>query len=476
MATILQTPLLKQCFVTAGVSINMASMGLVMGLATVLLPQLKQPDSPIQIDDSSGSWIAAIPGFSIIVGNFIIPSIMTRLGRRIANLSTIAVSAFGWLCVIFSNSLELMIAARFIQGISIGMIAILGPVLIGEYTSPRNRGAFLMTIALSIGLGVFLIHTTGMYLHWQTCSYICMALVLVDLLIVVFSPESPSWLADKGRYDECKKVFRYLRGDKEEDELEKMVAASIIANKERETIDSKKSLCEKIQANLQYLKTTVKEKAFYKPIFIMLHVYTMAQWSGVNIVTSYIIDLVDNVVGSEANVAVMVMSIDIQRIISSVISLILIKKIRRRVLIFLTNSLTIIMYLVIAAYTYAKHNDLLPFDSPYIGIVLIHIQVFSIVTGALPISYVLAGELYPLQYKGLCGGISTFFMSMNVFCNVKTIPILFNSLGFPETCLLYAGVIIYCMFIVGIFLPETKDRTLQDIEEELRGKKLTLPQ
>lgn len=468
------SPFVKQCIVTIGVTINMAGMGLVLGFSTVLLPQLKEPDSIIQINDSSGSWIAAIPGFSIVVGNFTIPSIMTKFGRKIAILATIAVSALGWLCVVLSNSVELMIAARFIQGISIGMITVLGPVIIGECTSPKNRGAFLMTIALSIGFGVFLIHTIGIYLHWQTTSYICIAFVLVDLFIVVLTPETPNWLASQGRHDECRKVFRSLRGDNEDEELEKMITASIVVNKEKETEHEPKTFVKRMEANLRYLKATVKERAFYKPVLVMLHIYTMAQWSGVNIVTSYTMDLVENVIGPEANVAIMIISIDIQRLISSTISLIIIRKIRRRLLLFITVSLDLITFIVLAGYTYAKQNDLLPYDSPYIGIVLIHIHVFSIVTGAMPLSYVLAGELYPMQYKGLCGGISSLFMSLNVFLVVKTIPVLFSSIGFPFTYLLYACVVGYCLFVTSVFLPETKDRTLQDIEEELRGRKLSL--
>ena len=49
-----------QCFVTLGVSLNMAAHGLVMGFAAILLPQLRLPSSLIPIDDASGSWIGEI--------------------------------------------------------------------------------------------------------------------------------------------------------------------------------------------------------------------------------------------------------------------------------------------------------------------------------------------------------------------------------------------------------------------------------
>ncbi|KAM3959876.1 facilitated trehalose transporter Tret1-like [Aphomia sociella] len=469
------TPFVIQCFVTAGVSLNMSGMGLVMGFTAVLIPQLKEKSSTLQIDDASGSWIAAVPGFAIIVGNFIVPSTMSRFGRKKANIISVTIGIIGWICVVLSNTVNIMIAARFFQGVAIGMITTLGPVLIGEYTSPRNRGAFLMMISISISSGVFLIHTAGIYTDWKTSSYICICISVLTMIIVILSPESPSWLAEQGRYEECRKVFRYLRGYKEEDELEKLIAANEVADVRKEEAVSHVTFGEKMINSFKYLKGTVTQRVFYLPVFIMLHVFTMAQWSGINLMTSYLIELIEYVVGTNADVAMIVISVDIQRILSNIVGLVMVKKIRRKLLIFNTVGINIGTLLLIAGYVFAKQNDLLPYDHPYIGILLIHLQMFAIAIGALPMAYVLAGEVFPLQYKGLCGGISTFCMSMNLFTNMKTIVILFNTIGFPATYLLYSFVVAYCLTIVGIFLPETKDRTLIDIEEEFRGKK-SLPQ
>ncbi|KAM3959868.1 LOW QUALITY PROTEIN: facilitated trehalose transporter Tret1-like [Aphomia sociella] len=469
------TPLMIQCFVSAGVTLNMAGIGLVMGFSTVLLPQLKMPDSVIQIDDSSGSWIASIPGIAIIVGNLIVPVLMNKFGRK-TNIFSIAITIIGWVCLIFSNSTALMIAARFFQGISMGIIVTLGPILIGEYTSPKNRGVFLMSISVSISAGVFLIHALGIYLHWQITSLICSSIAVIDMLIVILSPESPSWLAYQGKYDKCRTVFRYLRGVNEEEELERMIAASVIARKGNVITTRSETVAVKINKVVCYCKKTLRERAFYMPVFIMLHVYTMAQWSGVNIYASYQIDLVEHVVGTEMDTAMIVLSTDVQRIITSILGLILIKKLQRKILIFATVGTNFIVYLVIAVYTLSMRYNWLPYHNPYIGLVLLHIHMFSIATGALPMSFILSGEIYPLEYKGVSGGISNFFMSVNIFTNVKTIPILFSALGFSETYLLYSIILGYCLVIVGIFLPETKDRTLQDIEDEFRRKKSSLPQ
>ncbi|XP_059047259.1 facilitated trehalose transporter Tret1-like isoform X2 [Achroia grisella] len=398
---------------------------------------------------------------------------MSKYGRKIANLTSVLGCIVGWVCIVLSNTVNIMIAARFLQGISIGMITTLGPVLIGEYTSPRNRGAFLMTISISISIGVFVIHTMGIYINWQICSYVCIGIAIADIIIVILSPESPSWLAEQRRYEECKYVFRYLRGDKEEEELEKMIAATIVTEV-YEDITTHDNIGEKVNNSVRYVKETVKNRTFYLPVFIMFHVFAMAQWSGINILTSYLVDLTENLVGSESDIALTIISTDVLRILSNIVGLVLVKKMRRRLLIFVTVGINLATLIFISGYSFAKQTILLQNDYPYIGMLLIYLQMFSIAIGALPMAYVLAGEVFPLKYKGLCGGITTFCMSMNLFISMKTIILLFNTIGFSGTYLLYSGLVLYCLIIVGIFLPETKDRTLLDIEEEFRGKKLTV--
>ena len=354
-----------------------------------------------------------------------------------------------------------------------GMSASLGPVLIGEYTSPNNRGAFLTSISLSIATGVLFVHTLGSYYTWQVTALVVAFVAFSDLIIVIFSPESPSWLADQGRYDECKKVFRWLRGDTEDEELEKMIEASKIVREAKTEANVTESFSKKVKSNLAYIRTTVQKKEFYKPIFIMIHIYTLGQWAGANILASYTIDIFTHVIGSDANISLMIITLDIQRIISNTSAVFVIKKIKRRTMLFATVGINLFAFLATAAYSYCRVHNLLPFDHPAIGIALIHIHMFSIATGTVPLPFIIAGELFPLEYRSLAGGLSVLFLSSNLFITVKTVPFLFNNVGIHGAYVLYAGVVGYCLIVTWWLLPETKDRTLQEIEEEFRGRPLS---
>ncbi|XP_023939691.2 facilitated trehalose transporter Tret1-like [Bicyclus anynana] len=452
----------------------MAAHGLLIGYAAILLPQLRRPGSSIPIDDASGSWIASILGFALVAGNFIVPTIMAKYGRRTANLASIAPMLIGWFCIILATNITTLLIARLLQGLAMGMSASLGPVLIGEYTSPSNRGAFLTFISLSIATGVLCVHSLGSFLSWQVTALAIALVVFADLLIVMHSPESPSWLADQGRYDECRTVFRWLRGDEEEDELEKMIEASRMAREAKEFENaSSDTFGKKLRSNLGYINATMRKKEFYKPIFIMIHIYTLGQWAGANVISAYTIDLFTHIIGDDVNLPLIMITLDLQRIISNSIAVFVIRKVKRRTMLFSTVGINLFAFLSIAAYTYCKGHNLLPFDHPAIGIALIHVHMFSIATGTVPLPFIIAGEVFPLEYRSLAGGISVLFLSFNLFITVKTVPFLFKTIGIYGAYVLYASVVAYCLVVSLLFLPETKDRTLQEIEDEFRGRPLS---
>lgn len=451
----------------------MAGHGLTVGFTAVLLPQLQRPGSSIVVDDVSGSWIASILGFALVTGNFIVPTIMAKSGRKTANLVSILPMLIGWFSILLATSVPSLLLARFLQGVSMGMIATLGPVLIGEYTSPKNRGAFLMTLSLAIAIGVLTVHSIGSYFGWQTAALLCAFISFINLLIVINSPESPSWLADQERYEECKQVFRWLRGDEEEEELHAMMETSAIIKESKDDAGVKDSLLWKLKSGLLYLNETVRKRQFYKPIFIMMHLYTLGQWGGANIMSAYTTKILENVVGPNAMFGLIIISLGTQRIITNSSAIYVIKKIKRRTILLSTTLINIFAFLAIAAYSYAKTHGYLPFDHPLIGIFLAHIHMFSIATGTVPLPLIIAGELFPLEYRSLAGGISVLFVSVNLFLTVKTLPYLFTTIGLPGAYCMYAGIVGYCLVVCWMVLPETKDRTLQDIEEEFMGRPLS---
>ncbi|XP_037877228.1 facilitated trehalose transporter Tret1-like isoform X3 [Bombyx mori] len=461
------TPFMKQCFVTAAVGSNIIGHGCTIGFPAILLPQLQQPDSFIKLSSAEESWLAAVLGITQLVGSFITSPIMSRFGRRFAHFVVTIPVLVGWFTTILATNFEELLLGRILQGLSIGMLSPLRSVLIGEYASPRNRGAFLTTISLTQAFGIFFVHLIGSILSWQKTALICVFFSFVSLVMTIYSPESPSWLASKNRYEESREVFRWLRGNDEEDELEEMIQARMLYEDAAISLKAKRS-----ESRFREMITTIKKKEFHKPIILMMHAYVMVQFAGGTTMAAYSTKIIKLILGPAANANFWMIVLDTQRLISNSVAVFVINKLKRRTMMFATGGLCVFSQIAISGYTYLRSEHALPYDAMWIPALLINLQFFTVATGMLPLPNVIGGEVFPLEYKSIGGTISLATMSVSFFLVLKTFPGLVDSVGVHGTYTVYSLMLCYCLLVIWILLPETKGKTLQQIEDEFRGRPL----
>ncbi|CAK1546736.1 unnamed protein product [Leptosia nina] len=463
-------PFVRQCFLTASVALNIIGHGCVIGFPAILIPALRLPESGIKASASEESWIASIVGFALIMGNFIITPLMDTLGRKKSHLLTILPIFTGWFTLLMAESVTWLIIARFLQGIAMGMLGPLGSIIIGEMTDPRNRGAFLTCVSLSLTIGVLFSHSLGTFFSWQQSALICSFITFTSLLLIMYNPESPSWLIAKGKYEKGEEVFFWLRGrsPKQEAELDDMIAAQKSLRKSS-IIGQKVTFGVRVRRFCIYLNETFRKPEFYKPIIIMFVLYTMFQFAGINVISSYAMDIIDQVVGPEANAKFLMVLLDVERLICNLLAVFLMKTMKRRTLLFSSSAICVFSYLGKSYYIYARDNNALPFTSQWIPISLIGLYMFSLTVGISSIPFTISGEIFPLEYRGFGGGISVLALSFNFFVAVKSFPVLTSAVGLSITYLMYTAVVVVCLSILYFMLPETKDRTLQEIEDSFRG-------
>ncbi|RVE44925.1 hypothetical protein evm_010424 [Chilo suppressalis] len=464
-------PFFRQCFVTAGVALNIIAHGAVIGFSAILIPSLRRPESHIQATPAQESSIASVVGIALIVGNLVMTAMMSTLGRKKAHLATILPILMGWFAIIMANSVAALIAARFLQGVSMGMLGPLGSIIVAEMTHPRNRGAFLTSVSLSLTIGVLFCHSLGTYLSWQRCALVCSFITFSSLIMIIFSPESPSWLISKGRYEEATEVFRWLRGEGEDDdELESMIKGQQMVRKSS-VAGMELPLSLRLKRAFLYFTSTIQKPEFFKPILIMLFLYTMFQFAGINVISSYAMDIIKELVGPEANAKMLMVALDVERLICNIIAVFLMRSFKRRTVLFGSGFICVLAYVSKGGYVYAKHNSMLPaaIQGEWFPLTLIGVYMFSLTIGISSVPFAISGEIFPLEYRGLGGGLSVLPLSLNFFVAVKCFPVLNNAMGLPLTYCLYAAMVTVCLTFLYFMLPETKDRTLQDIEDTFRG-------
>ncbi|CAF4902161.1 unnamed protein product [Pieris macdunnoughi] len=459
------SPFLKQCFVTAAICCNIIGQGAAFGYLAVQLPTLKSKDTEIPLSKTEEAWIAGMLPLFMIPGFFFATPLMDRYGRKATHVILIMPALVGWFMLTIASSVAEIIIARALQGISGGMLNTLRSVLIGEYTSPKNRGAFLTTISFSQAFGIFFVHLIGSCFSWQMTAFISVFFPFVSLLMTIYAPESPSWLLTRGRIDECKEVFRWLRGNEEDEELEDMIQARLAFEKYEATTNHNRN-------KIVDIIRTIKKKEFYKPIILMAHLNIITQFSGGTTMAVFAPSIIGKLI-PQGDVAFWMVFLDTQRLISNFLAVYIMNKVKRRTMMFSTAGLCVISHIAIATYVLCRLMGW-NYSSVWLPALLINIQYFTVAVGMVPLPNIIGGEVFPLQYRSIGGSISLATGGMFTFVVLLTFLQLMDNLGLHGTYYLYSVILIVNVFIVWLLLPETRGKTLQQIEDEFRGKPLRL--
>ncbi|CAH0731718.1 unnamed protein product, partial [Brenthis ino] len=458
------TPFMRQCFVTTAVGLNIIGMGCGLGFPAILLPHLHEKNSEIPLTKEGESWIAATAALSMLIGTVLTLSIMDRFGRKATHYMLTILAIISWFITILATSVEALILGRFIFGMSAGMLLSLRSILIGEYTSPKNRGAFLTTVSLTQAFGIFFAHLLGSLISWQKTALVCLFSPFLSLVMIMYTPESPSWLVSKGRHDECREVFRWLRGSEEDEELEDMIEARIAY--EQAIVKAPKD-----SHLLKKLSIIIRRGEFYKPILIMIYSNAMLHFSGGTTMASYSTVILSLLMGPKANVHFWMVFLDTQRVIFNTLAVYVINKTKRRIMVFSTGMWSAASHFAIAIYVYFRLNGW-DYDAIWLPALLVNVQYLAVAVGTVPMPQVLGGEVFPLEYRGIGGFISMVTGNGVMFLALKTFPRLVDKSGLQGTYIVYGVIILINLILLMVLLPETKGKTLQQIEDEFRGRPL----
>ena len=160
--------------------------------------------------------------------------LINKFGRKGSIMYNCVFFALSYLCLVTAQNVWMLFAGRFFSGMASGITSICCPTYLSEIASPSVRGMLGSCFQLMVTVGVLYVGVIGAFLSWRWLSVACLGLSLIWGLLMLWCPESPVYLCQKGHEESARTALQYLRGqdsDVEEELLELQESIEATANK-----------------------------------------------------------------------------------------------------------------------------------------------------------------------------------------------------------------------------------------------------
>ena len=294
--------------------------------------------------------------------------------------------------------------------------------------------------------GLLCSYLLGAWLDWRQLALVCGAAPLMLLVTVQYSPETPSYLMYCGKVDQATASLQWLRGG-QVDVSQELAVIQINIDKTRAEAKSR-PLCSVILPRL------------IKPLLLTCTVMFFTRFSGVIAFNFYAVSIFSQVLTSVSPHLGAVVSALVQ-LLSSMMSGILSDKLGRRPLLVSSG---LVMTLALAGFgAYSRYKPDTEGNSDYIPLLAVLLFECAFSAGVQPVSWLLLGEIFPLEFRALGTAITTAFSYLCAFLGVKTFVDFTKVFGLYGTFWTYGGITFIGVLFYLAVVPETREEPLHEM-------------
>jgi SP family sugar porter-like MFS transporter len=363
-------------------------------------------------------------------------------------------SAFGTGAV---GQVTWFIAFRVMGGVAIGIASTLSPMYIAEVSPSNVRGKYVAVNQFTIAFGILAAQAINWLIAdpvvpgetiaaswngqwgWRWMFWIVILPAVLFLVTAFFIPESPRWLTVHKREEEASDVLERIGGKE-------------YARRELEEIKS---------ARLSGVR-----KAGYRMLFrgtvpgILLTGVAIAvfqQWCGINVIFNYAQEVFAAAGYGISDTLFNIVITGVTSVLAAILGMYLVDRIGRRALL-LTGAVGLSGLYTLIGLCYYFHVT---------GLFLLVSVIAAIGCYAATLApgvWVVLSEIFPTRIRGMAMAVATFSLWTACFVLTYTFPLLNAGLGAAGTFWLYGGICILGTVFIGVKLPETKGRSLEEIE------------
>lgn len=408
-------------------------------------------DKDFRLDPlAQGIMTSAVP-----FGALLAASVAGRITDRFGRLRVLMVAAIlfmiGALVAAAITAVWMLVAARLVLGLSIGVAAVVAPLYIAESAPLSIRGALVSTYQLAITVGILASYLTGLAITgngmWRIMFGLGAVPGILFFLGLLFLPESPRWLVLKGFPDRARASLARLRPAGWDIDAE---------------------LREMVQTAKAHLGQSAGFSALLAPkirpaLIVAMGLFFLQQLSGINAVIYYAPEIFNHAGFDSANTQMLAtVGVGTVNLLTTVLAMFLIDRVGRRPLLVVGFLGTAATMLIIAAGV--VYPAIVP-SWVIILMLLLYIASFAISLGPLP--HLLMSEIFPQRVRGPGMSMASISNWGFNFVVVFAFPMMLAGPGLAATFTIFAVVCLGGLVFTLMRVPETTGNSLEAIENHL---------
>ncbi|XP_057656353.1 facilitated trehalose transporter Tret1-2 homolog [Diorhabda carinulata] len=401
------------------------------------------------------SWITSLHALGSLIGPLFTGIVSKSFGKKITLIIFSLSQLVSSLILIFAFDVKHFYVARFLLGIGTGSVFSVIPSFVGEISPTRVRGRTSMLNSVLLTAGQTLVLIVGPFVTIRTIAF--MTIIIYFVFLTTFSyfvPQSPYDYVMRGRPDKAKATLRkWGRRDSLEKELLEIV-----------------TICEE-SSKEQSLKTIFKSTILKKCLLISLGLVSLQSLVGNPAIVAYQQTILDLSKNSTVSSDIFIIIISVVQLIGTYFSTTFVDRWGRKRLLIISYLGLFVPLAILGFYFFLLERNFnldfffwIPFTS-----ILIYILFYKI--GAGPLPWTLSGEIFPPSFKPLLSTITVFCMTLVNFLVTLIFPFISVYLGTAFSIWSFAVFSLISLIYISLFVPETKGKSLMEIQKMLLGEK-----
>ncbi|XP_055374636.1 facilitated trehalose transporter Tret1 isoform X3 [Condylostylus longicornis] len=444
--------------VLAALSVSLGSM--VVGFSSAytspaLVSMTDRNITAFDVTPQEASWIGGLMPLAGLAGGIAGGPLIEYLGRKNTILATAIPFIISWLLIACAVNVIMIFVGRALAGFCVGVASLSLPVYLGETVQPEVRGTLGLLPTAFGNIGILVCFVAGTYMNWSYLAFLGGALPIPFLILMFLIPETPRWYVGQGREDRARKALRWLRG--KEADVEPELKGIVRSHTEAEKHATSNPMAELLRRNN------------IKPLSISLGLMFFQQLSGINAVIFYTVQIFKDA-GSTIDGNICTIIVGCVNFIATFIATILIDRLGRKILLYISDVAMIITLFTLGGYFYCKDQEMDLSSVGWLPLASFVIFVLGFSLGFGPIPWLMMGEILPGKIRGTAASVATAFNWACTFLVTKTFQDLIDGMGTYGAFWLFGSICVVGLFFVIIWVPETQGKTLEDIERKMMGR------